>query len=233
MAKMEIRGLQKLSVIDYPGKMAAVVFTGGCNFRCPFCQNPELVLAPEKQPEISQEEFFSFLQGRRKWVDGICITGGEPTICPDLPDFIRKIKTMGFLVKLDTNGSNPEMLEGLLREKLLDYIAMDIKAPIEKYELAAGVKVDKGKIKKSVELIRSSGVDYEFRATVLPLVHSKDDLLKIGEWLKGSKRFFIQQFRNEKTIDPEFKEEESFTLKELNDFRDVLRPYFEEVEVRV
>ena len=232
MAKLEIKGLQKMSVIDYPGKVAAVVFTGGCNFRCPFCQNPELVLEPEKQPSIAEGEFFGFLEERRKWIDGVCITGGEPTIWPGLPDFIKKIKSMGFFVKLDTNGSNPEMLEVLLKENLLDYISMDIKAPPEKYEAAAGVKVEMEKIKKSAELIRNSGVEYEFRSTILPKIHAKEDLLKIGNWLEGSRKFSIQQFRNEKTIDPAFQREKTFSREELEGFREMLKPYFDEVEVR-
>jgi pyruvate formate lyase activating enzyme len=229
---LEIKGLQKLSVIDYPGKTCAVVFLGGCNFRCPFCQNPELVLAPEKLPNMPQDEFFAFLQERKKWLDGVCITGGEPCIHQDLPEFIKKIKSMDFLVKLDTNGSNPGMLEQLLKEKLLDYIAMDIKAPLDRYDKAAGVKVDRGRILKSIDLIRNSGVDYELRSTILPKLHTDRDIIAIGEWLNGSKRFFMQQFRAEKTIDPEFRKEKSFKPEELERFKEMLRTYFKEVGVR-
>lgn len=230
---VKIKGLQKTSLIDYPGKVCCAIFLGGCDFRCPFCYNIDLVLNPNKLPTIPEEEFLEFLKKRKKWLDGVCLGGGEPCIHQDLPEFIRKIKNLGFLVKLDTNGSKPEMLEKLLKEKLLDYIAMDIKAPLEKYDKAAGVKADKKAIQKSIDLIRNSGVEYEFRSTILPRLHSKQDLLSIGKWLKGSKRFFIQQFRNEKTLNPEFQKENVFKPEELNGFKEMLKPYFKEVEVRV
>ncbi len=230
--RLEIKGLQKLSVIDYPGRTCAVVFLAGCNFRCPFCQNPGLVLEPEKHKTITEDYFFKFLQGRKKWLDGVCITGGEPTLYPELIGFVRKIKSLGFLVKLDTNGSNPEMVDDLIKEKLLDYISMDIKSSPDGYEKAAGVKVNMKKIKSSVDIIRKSDVDYEFRSTVLPRIHSKEDIIKIGEWLKGSKRFFLQDFRNEKTIDPGFQKEKGFEKKELEELKKILRSCFEEVGIR-
>jgi pyruvate formate lyase activating enzyme len=229
---VEIKGLQKTSLIDYPGKVCAVVFFGGCDFRCLFCYNVELVLNPERLKTIPEEEFLEFQKKRKKWLDGIVLGGGEPCIQQNLPGFIRKIKNLGFLVKLDTNGSKPEMLEKLLKENLLDYIAMDIKSPLEKYDKAAGVKVNKKAIQKSIDLIRNSGVDYEFRTTVVPRFLDKNDLFIIGKWLKGSKRFFIQQFRSQTTINPEFQKEKSFKPEELNEFKDMLKPYFEEVEVR-
>lgn len=229
---VEIKGLQKTSLIDYPGRVCCVIFFGGCDFHCPFCHNTELVLNPEKLPAIPEEEFLGFLTKRKKWLDGVVLGGGEPCIQQGLPGFIRKIKNLGFLVKLDTNGSKPEMLERLLKEKLLDYVAMDIKASLEKYDQAAGVKVNKNTVQRSIDLIRNSGVEYEFRITVLPRLHSKQDLFSIGKWLRGSRRFFIQQFRNEKTLNPEFQKEDVFKPEELNEFKDMLKPYFKEVEVR-
>lgn len=159
-------------------------------------------------------------------------TGGEPTLHPDLPEFISKIKKLGFLVKLDTNGTNPEMLKKLIENKLVDFIAMDIKAPLEKYEKVVGVKIDKEKIQESINIIRNSGLEYEFRSTILPALHSKEDLIDIGKWLKGSKKFCIQNFVPSKTLEEKFKKEKSFSSEELNEFANILKPYFEKVEIR-
>lgn len=224
---MLLGGLQKFTLIDYPGKVAATVFTVGCNFLCPFCHNPELVDLKmiKGQPIISENEFFEFLKSRQGQLDGVCITGGEPTLHKDLPDFIKKIKELGFAVKLDTNGSHPEILEKLIAEKLLDYIAMDIKAPADKYnEIAGGAGIDK--IKKSVELIKNSGIDYEFRTTVVPKFHKKEDIVKIAEWLKGSKKYFLQQFYPTKTLDDCLKGEKSYSKEELDGFCEAVKPYF-------
>ena len=211
---MKIGGLQKLTLIDYPGKIAATVFTIGCNFFCPFCHNPELV-GPEKikeHPLIPEEDFFGFLNERRGKLEGVCITGGEPALHRDLPEFIRKIKNLGFGVKLDTNGSNPEIIENLIRENLIDYLAMDIKGPLEKYQEITRSKIDLEKIKKNVELIKNFP-EYEFRTTILPRFHKKEDMINIAEWLKGSKNYFLQQFRPGKTLDPSFEKEKSYSSR--------------------
>jgi pyruvate formate lyase activating enzyme len=207
---MFIKGLQKTTLIDYPGKVACTVFLAGCNFRCPWCYAPHLVLPEkiEKQPSISQEEFFSFLEERKELLDGVCVCGGEPTVNQELPQFIKKIKDIGYLVKLDSNGSNPEMLEKLFRDKLLDYLAMDIKAPLSvsskqesKYNQATGVEVNLNKIKKSIELIKNSGIDYEFRTTLIPGFHSKQDVVQIAKDISPAKKYYLQNFKPEETID--------------------------------
>jgi len=232
---MLIGGLQKLTLIDYPGKVAATVFLIGCNFRCGFCQNPELVDADsfKNQPQISEKEFFWFLDSEQGLIDGICITGGEPTINPDLIDFIKKIKQKGFLIKLDTNGSNPEILEKLIKEKLIDFIAMDIKISLEKYEKAIGVKVDLEKITKSVEIIKNSKIDYEFRTTAVPGIVDKDDIEKIGQWLDGVKKFVLQQFQNKKVLDKEFEKLQPYSEDVLKEFKKILEKYIDKVELRI
>ena len=230
---MLLGGLQKFTLIDYPGKIAATVFTVGCNFLCPFCHNPELIdpKLMKNQPSVLESEFFEFLKSRQGKLDGVCITGGEPTLHKDLADFLSKIKSLGFAVKLDTNGSHPEILEKLITEKLVDYIAMDIKAPADKYsEIAGGVGIDK--IKKSVGLIKNSGVDYEFRTTVVPKFHKKEDLIKIAEWLKGAKKYFIQQFYPTKTLDDCLMGEKSYSKEELNELCEAIKSYFGQCGVR-
>ncbi len=213
---MLLGGLQKLTLIDYPDHLAATVFSVGCNFCCPFCHNPELVDPQKikKQPRISEKEFFDFLAARQGMLEGVCITGGEPTLQTDLPEFIKKIKDLGYLVKLDTNGSSPLVLERLLNDRLIDYVAMDIKAPLEKYKKVVGEAVTLENIQHSVELTRSAP-DYEFRTTVLPLLHSRADILSIGRWLQGAKNFYLQQFRPTKTLKAEYLKEKSFELEKL------------------
>ncbi|MFA5086018.1 MAG: anaerobic ribonucleoside-triphosphate reductase activating protein [Candidatus Paceibacterota bacterium] len=206
---MKIGGLQKVTLVDFPGKLACTVFLSGCPFRCPFCYSKELVLPAEikKQPEIKEKEFFDFLEGKKGTLEGCVICGGEPTVYgEELVSFAKKIKEMGFLIKLDTNGSNPDILKILIDQKLLDYIAMDIKAPFdkEKYSIATGIKdVDIEKIKESVSLIKDSGVDYEFRSTIVPGIHSRADVVRMAKDISPAKRYFLQGFRGEKgTIDP-------------------------------
>ncbi len=232
---MKIGGLQKLTLIDFPGKPAATVFLIGCNFRCPFCQNPELV-DPEKskkQPVISQKEFFKFLNIRKDFLEGVCITGGEPTIHKDLFNFIKKIKQKGFLVKLDTNGSNPEMLEELLDNKLLDFVAMDIKSSPFNYNKTTGKKIDLAKIKKSIELIKNKGIDYEFRITVVPNLVKKKDIEEIAKWLKGIKKFALQQFQNQKVLNPSFEKIKPYSDKIFKDFEKILKKHIKDIEVRL
>jgi pyruvate formate lyase activating enzyme len=205
--QMIIGGLEKLSLLDYPGQIAAIVFTQGCNFRCHFCYNPMLVL-PLSRTNIDQkdsslinkDDLFAFLEDRRGKLDAVVITGGEPTIHQDLPEFIEAIKKLGFLVKLDTNGTNPEMLEKLLDKKLLDYIAMDVKAPFDKYENVVGVKIDLNKIKKSVKIIMESGLPYEFRTTVAPALLEPEDVVNLATELKGATKWYLQKFEANKDL---------------------------------
>ena len=193
---MYISGLQKLTLLDFPGRLAATVFLGGCNFRCPFCHNATLVLNPAECERIDEEEFLSFLALRKGKLSGVCITGGEPTLYPTLKDFIKKIKEMSFAVKLDTNGTNPDLLCELITEGLVDYVAMDIKNSREKYPLSVGVDVDIEKIERSVKTLLSGKVDYEFRTTVVRELHDTCDFLAISEWIKGAKRYFLQTFED-------------------------------------
>jgi pyruvate formate lyase activating enzyme len=227
---MKIKGLQKQTVLDYPGKLACTIFTFGCTFRCNYCHNPELII-DDGRPEIKQEEILEFLKERKGFLDGVCITGGEPTLNKELPDFISKIKQLGFLVKLDTNGTNPEMLKELIDKKLIDYVAMDIKAPLESYEKVTNVKVDKEDIQKSVDLIRRMK-DYEFRITIVPGLFNEEYARSIGEWLNGSKKFYIQQFRGIKTLDKSFVGKKPFSKEDLINFCNILKPYFETCEIR-
>jgi len=243
---MKIGGLQKLSLIDFPNKVAATVFLTGCNFKCGFCQNPELV-DPSKiknQPEVSKKEFFEFLDSKIGLIDGICITGGEPTINPELPEFIKKIKDKGFLIKLDTNGSKPEVLSKLVDEKLIDFIAMDIKTSVDvkiknqklkikNYDKATGVSVNLKKILRSVELIKNSEIDYEFRTTVVPGLVDESDIEKIGAWLSDAKKFALQQFQNKKVLDKNFEKIQPYTEEVLKEFKKILEKYIEDVELRV
>lgn len=192
---MIIYGLQKLSLLDYPGKTACTVFTGGCNFRCPYCHNASLVVGLNEIEPVGYDDFFAFLNKRKNILDGVCVTGGEPLLQPDIEEFIREIKKLGYSVKLDTNGSFPDKLKRLADEKLIDYVAMDIKNSPEKYSITAGIpELDFSKINSSVEFLLSDAVDYEFRTTVVKELHTKEDFASIGEWIKGAKRYFLQSF---------------------------------------
>ena len=178
---MKIYGLNKTTLLDYPGHVAAAVFLGGCNCRCPFCQNGDLVLRPESQAEIGEEELFAFLKKRKGILSGVCITGGEPTLEKELGELAGKIKEMGYLVKLDTNGLRPEVVGELLEDGLLDYIAMDVKNSMERYGETVGLeKIDVGKIRETIDLMMASGIDYEFRTTVVKELHGKKDMEAIG-----------------------------------------------------
>ena len=192
---MRITGLIKTTLLDFPGKVACTVFTYGCNFRCGFCHNARLVT--EENPDvISEEEFFSFLSKRQGILDGVCISGGEPTLQKDLPEFIHRIKEMGFAVKLDTNGYEPEILRSLIDEKLLDYVAMDIKSSPKNYSVICGTDIDIERIEKSVSILKEGKVDYEFRTTCVKEFHTSDDFLSIADWIKGDSRYFLQHFED-------------------------------------
>lgn len=240
---MIIGGLEKLTLLDYPDHLAAIIFTQGCNFRCHFCYNPMLVLpqtgGDEKNKKekgfspLSTEDLFLFLRERFGRLDGVVITGGEPTLHPDLPSFIKQIKDIGYLVKLDTNGTNPEMLQSLITNKLIDYIAMDIKAPLNKYEEVVGVKLDWENIKKSVKILMTSGLLYEFRTTVVPGLLVKEDFQKMGEFIKGASKWYLQHFKSDtELVDASYKTQKGYTTKEMNEFAAIGREHVKLCEVR-
>jgi pyruvate formate lyase activating enzyme len=191
---MIIRGLQKTTLLDFPEKLACTVFTGGCNFRCPFCHNASLVLNSGAIEEIPEDEFFSYLSRRKGVLDGVCITGGEPLLNSDIFEFIKKIRSYGLLVKLDTNGSMPDRLEALLDAGLVDYVAMDIKNAPTKYALTAGVDEYPGEIERSIDIIIKKAPEYEFRTTVVRELHEKEDIIKIANRIKNAKKYFLQSY---------------------------------------
>lgn len=192
---MKIMGLQKLTLLDFPGKTACTVFTAGCNFRCPFCHNASLVTHIEDAPSLTEEEFFKFLKKRQGILDGVCITGGEPTLQPDLEEFITKIKDLGYEVKLDTNGYNPEILKRLIEKGLLNYVAMDIKNSPSSYGKTVGIEsFNLSPIEESIDILKNNDVDYEFRTTVVKELHTPEDIVNIGKWISGAKKYFLQGF---------------------------------------
>lgn len=229
---MIIGGFQKFSLIDYPGKICAIVFTQGCNFRCPYCHNPELVDPKLFLSPIPEDEIFSFLEKRRGKLDAVEITGGEPTLQSDLIEFLEKIKNMGFLVKLDSNGTNPDVIEEAIKNKLVDYLAMDVKAPLEKYKEIIGVDVDTDKIKSNIRLIMNSGVDYEFRTTIVKSLLSKEDIIKIGELIKGAKLYILQKFIPSKTLSPHFINETTYSDEEFAKIKNEMEKYVNRCTVR-
>ncbi len=221
-----------MSLIEYPGKISAIAFVGNCNLKCHFCYNIDLVRDYDKMPDIPEKDVLDFLSTRKNLLDSLAITGGEPTLYKELPGFMKKVKDLGFLVLLETNGTNPEMLKELITNKLVDYISMDIKAPIEKYDDIAGVIVNKENIQESINTIRNSGLNYEFRTTIIPRHFKEEDAIKIGEWLKGSKRYVLQQFRPEKTLNEDYKKAEYYGPEKLEELANLMRPFFDSVRVR-
>lgn len=192
---MRIQGLQKLTLLDYPGRVACTVFTRGCNMRCPFCHNASLVVPPGEMPSIPEGDFFSFLQKRKGLLDGVCISGGEPLLNPDIRDFLKKIKDLGYLVKLDTNGSYPLELKSVVKEGLVDYVAMDVKCSPECYPTASGISdLDFKPIGQSIEFLLGDGVDYEFRTTIVKEIHNSDNMKALAGLIRGAKRYFLQKF---------------------------------------
>jgi len=228
---MRISGLQKLTLLDYPGKMAAIVFLHGCNFLCPFCHNGSLVTENDIQDEIKEEELFAFLNKRRNILDGIVISGGEPLLQHDTPDLIKKIKELGYFVKLDTNGSFPERLEDVIKSGAVDYIAMDIKNSKKKYSETVGRKdFDIKPIEKSVEILKSADIPYEFRTTVVKEFHNENDFYEIGKWLEGADRYFLQVYKDSdgvimKGLNPP-------NVDKLQKMREISRNFISEVEIR-
>ena len=226
-----IGGLQKTTLLDYPNKVAAIVFTQGCNFRCGYCHNPEL-LQYKKNTTVSIESFFEFLNKRKGKLDGIVITGGEPTVQIGLYDFIEKVKSMGFSVKLDTNGTNPKILKKLIKNQLIDYIAMDIKAPLEKYSEITKTNINPEEISESINIIINSKVDYEFRTTVIKSQLTYSDFEKIGKLIKGAKKYYLQKFIPSKILDNTFNNAKTYTDEEFQQIINNLKNYIEYVCVR-
>lgn len=222
---MIIGGLQKFSLIDYPGKISAVLFTQGCSFRCPFCHNPELVIPDKFGATILTENVLTFLNSRKSRLDGVVISGGEPTIQEDLLDFVQKVKQMNFLIKIDTNGSRPEILKKIIDRQLADYIAMDIKAPFHKYQRHTGAEVREEKIRQSIGLIINSDIDYEFRTTVVKEQLSLEDIFSIGRTIRGAKRYILQKFAPNKTLDSSFSRATTYTDDEFEIFCQKLKPF--------
>lgn len=227
------KGIQKTTLIDFPGKLACTLFLPKCDFRCPFCYNKQLVLDQDTGIEITEKHMLKFLDERKGFLEGVCITGGEPLLHPGLLKFLEKLKGQGFLTKLDTNGSRPEALAKILGKKAVDYVAMDVKASKGNYDRAAGTKVNLKAIEESIGLIKEKAADYEFRTTVVPVLHSEKDILQIGNWLKGSKRFFLQGFNSDPPLlDEALQGSKAYGEEELQHFAEILKPFFGEVKVR-
>jgi pyruvate formate lyase activating enzyme len=233
---MEIKGAVDLSLVDWDGKICSVLFLPRCNFRCPFCQNSTLVLYPESEETIPWKRIESYLHKNKNWIEGVCITGGEPTLSPDLPALCAKLKEMGLAVKIDTNGTNPEMINQLTAEKLVDYIALDIKAPfsVEKYSKVAGINMERllSKVKKTRKLLMSLPLDYEFRTTVVPTLHTPEDVKAICREIVGCKKYVIQRFRPGNTINPAYSKLKPFLDHELKEFLATARKLLPSVTIR-
>ena len=227
---MIIGGLQQTSLIDFPEKISAIIFTQGCNFRCAYCHNPELLKA--QQTDFSFEKIMDFLKKRVGKLDGVVITGGEATLHNDLPEIISQIKILGFDIKLDTNGTNPEMLKDLINRDLLDYIAMDVKAPLEKYFDVTGLNFNTDKILQSIEIIRNSGIKYEFRTTVLKKFLDRSDFDKIGNLLEGSEQYYLQKFVPTKILDETLSDEKNYSDEEFEEIAKGLREKIKIVGIR-
>lgn len=236
---MEIKGVIDLSFVDWDGKICSVFFLPSCNFRCPFCHNVALVLHPETEETTPFERVEDYLKKQSTWIDGVCITGGEPTLHSDLPDLCFKLKEMGVLVKLDTNGSNPMMVKALIEKGLVDYVAMDIKAPltVEKYSKAIGVNAEEflAKVKEIVGILLDSKIDYEFRTTIVPTLHEEKDIEEICRSIQGCKKYVLQNFDvsvGKETLDPNFSKLKPFTDKEMEMFLTIAQELLPNVKLR-
>lgn len=233
---MQIVGINTLTLIDFPKHTACIIFTAGCNFRCGFCYNADFVL-PEKLQKyqnnlIPEEAFFNFLKTRKGLLDGVVISGGEPTLQPDLIPFMQKIRAQNFLVKLDTNGSNPEVLEKIFAEKLIDFIAMDLKTAPEKYSEIVGVSVDLKQIEKSRDLILQSGIDYEFRTTLIKEIHTPEVLAKMAEFLQGAQKYALQNFEKKTILNPDFLQYSPFSPTEFSNVTNIFKNKIKKVILR-
>jgi len=229
---MNFGGFTSFTLIDYPSKVAAMVYTIGCNFRCPYCHNPELVNETVEN-EISENYVLSFLEDRQKLIDGLVITGGEPTLHGEkLLSFMKKVKDLGFLVKLDSNGTNPDFIKKALEQKIVDYIAMDIKSPLETYHKTVDRPVDINKIRESIGLLKEGRVSYEFRTTVIKSLLSCEDIEKMMKEIKGAKRYYLQKFNPTKILNPQFKKKVTYTDEEFEKLKKIAEKYVETCEIR-
>lgn len=228
---MRISGLQKLTLLDFPGHTACTVFTGACNYRCPFCHNAELVLRPGEQPEIPDEEFFAMLRKRKGLLDGVAVTGGEPTLQPDLPEFLARIRELGYAVKLDTNGTRPDLVKDLVGRDLVQYIAMDIKNAPERYPQTTGVEDPRLEaVRETAAFLLEGRVPYEFRTTVVKELHRPEDLEAVGRWLAGAKHYYIQCFTDSgDLIAPGLS---PCSREELDALLEAVRPHIPAAELR-
>jgi len=229
---MQIAGLQKMTLLDYPGKVACTVFLGGCNFRCPFCHNPDLVFSSNQEESISEQDFLAFLSQRKGFLDGVCITGGEPMLEKDLVPFIQRIRTMGYLVKLDTNGSFPDRLQYLLDSGLVDYVAMDIKNSKARYGETIGIAgYDTAMVEQSVSLLMEGSVPYEFRTTLVRENHTAEDIKAMGAWLKGCRSYFLQTFVDSGNLLGR-ENMTAFSKEEMEASKNLLKSYIEAISIR-
>ena len=228
---MNIGGLQKTSLLDYPDTISAIIWTVGCDFLCPFCYNKDLVLG--KVGVIPEEEVLSFLEKRKGMLEGLVISGGEPLMQKDIVQFAEKVKKLGYLIKIDTNGMYPEKLKELIDKKLVDYVAMDVKAPKNKYDKLTDVKTDIKKIEKSIEIIKNSKLDYQFKTTFVPGLLTKENIIIIAKWLEGSKRFYLQQFKNDAPlISSKLQNVAPYSKEKLIETLNHIKSYFENCDVR-
>jgi len=230
--KFKIKGFAHVTLLDWPGKIAAMIFTPKCNFRCPFCYNKELVLDSKKLEEIPEEKIIKHLTDKKKWLDGLVISGGEPTLWPGLFDFCKKIKDLGFKVQLQTNGSNPDVLFKLIKSNIVDYIAMDIKGPLLRYPEITKSNIDIQKIKESALLVKNSKLDKEFRTTIVPNLIKEKDIEQIGKDFGGNISYFIQAFLNQKTLDKSFENLNPYSKEKFETIKTIAKKYFKRVEMR-
>ena len=234
--KIEIKGFIPNSLLDWEGYIVSTIYLPYCNFRCPYCQNSSLIFSPQSHPTISFSEIKNYWKKNEKWIDGVCITGGEPCLYHKLPEFIQSIRELGLKVKLDTNGSFPERLQEIIRKKLVDYIAMDIKSPLEftSYQKSAGIRREfyLERVKRSIKIIMTSGIDYEFRTTVLPPLHTEKDIEKIACYIRGAKAYYLQNFVPHDTLDPDYEKIIPYPREKLEDMREKISSYVTKCGVR-
>jgi len=228
---MNIGGFQKTSLLDFPDTLSAIVWTNDCNFRCPFCYNKNLVL--DQTESIPEKEVFKFLEKRKGMLEGLVISGGEPFLQEELGDFIKKAKDLGYLIKVDTNGSLPDKIKQLVDKNLIDYISMDVKAPKNKYNQISGVDVKISKIEKSIDLIRNNVLEYEFRTTFVPQILKKEDIIEIGKWLEGSEKYYLQQFRNNPPlISTEYNNVAPYSKEYIIETLESIKPFYKFCDIR-
>lgn len=229
---VEIKGFMKTSMLDYPGKLSACIFLSKCNFRCHYCHNVELVNDDKRLIPFDKEKVFDYLKRKKNWIDGVVISGGEPTLHKDLPKLCKEIKNLGYSIKIDTNGTNPKMLKELIDNKLVDYVAMDIKSSKEKYDNATNVKANIDAISESIKMLINGDTDYEFRTTVLPGLVDVSDMKSIGKWISGAKRYYLQQFIPIKTLNESYMEKPSHNHETLHEMKKIMDEYISLCAVR-